>query len=533
MTYEVLKYSIDNLKQCFVDAAYEGSENQIQNKHHFVCFENYFKTIKTQTIVVEKNYINREFLEDYASYYARSFNNYERKCTRLHFFGVNFTEDQFRQALRNDGIGFQAHNLQNEGYHGFIVLKKLPKTIIGKTCLKTYSSEGFRYFPSIRKYKVNLFGIPLDIKSLAYQEQDSIVAACASSAIWSALHGTGILFQHSLPSPVEITRSATKHFPFSNRHFPNKGLTPEQMALTIREIGLEPYLYNAETYDKLKATLYAYLKGKIPVILGFEVWDTNNNTPAKPAKLLGRHAVVIGGYSLNSPLDNEFDGISNLSLTSSRINKIYVHDDQIGPFAKMEFKGLRIQINRDTAIQGIDTTARDAKKNNDRIKALPDMLIIPLYHKIRIPFGQVLNSINRFNKLLDDINDDLNKEPDNPKIEMFEWDIYLTKIQDFKNEIFGDSLIVGDKYKEGILTQEFPRFIWRAKGLRSGNRIIEFIFDATDIDQGDYFMNLIVYDFAALKQMKLLFFSYDLSNLNDLNLSKMIFQIQSHPIEEK
>lgn len=525
MPYKVLKYSVDNLKQCFVDAAYEGSKNQILSKHHFVCFENYFNHLKTQTIVVEYNYINREFLEDYSSYYVRSFNNYERKCTRVHFFGAPFNEEQFSQSLRNDAVGFQASELKNS-YHGFIVLKKLPRTIIGKTCLSTYPCDGFRFFPPIRKYKTNLFGIPLEVNSLAYQEQDSIVAACASSAIWSALHGTGILFQHSLPSPVEITRSATKHFPFSNRHFPNKGLTPEQMALTIREIGLEPYLYNAESYDSLKATIYAYLMGKIPVILGYGVWDTNSNLPNKPAVFLGKHAVLVGGFSLNSPLKNEFEGIQNLTLTSSRINKIYVHDDQIGPFAKMEFNNSIVQINKDIAIPGIDTTARDGKGDLDKIKAMPDMLIIPLYHKIRIPFDLVLKAVNSFNKILDDINN----SPGLPTIEMFEWDIYLSKIQDFKNEIFGESLIVADGYKELILTQEFPRFIWRARGLRKDSKMIEFIFDATDIDQGDYFMELIVYDFSALKQLKLLFNSFDPSFFGDLNMSKMISKIQSHPL---
>jgi hypothetical protein len=526
LPYEVIPYSIENLKQCFVNAAYDGSKNQILSKHHFICFENYFKSIKTQTIVVEKNYINREYLEDYASYYVRSFNNYERKCTRLHFFGASFNDEQFKQVLRNDAIGYQANELQT-GYHGFIVLKKLPKTIIGKTCLITYSHEGFRYFPSIRKYFTNLYGIPLEVESLAYQEQDSIVAACASSAIWSALHGTGILFQHSLPSPVEITRAATKHFPFSNRHFPNKGLTPEQMALTIREVGLEPFLYNAETYDRLKATLYAYLMGKIPVIVGYGVWDTNDNSPKSPAKFIGKHAVLICGFSLNGPLKDEFDGITNLSLTSSRINKIYVHDDQIGPFAKMEFNSSVIQINKDVAIEGIDTTARDKNGTIDKIKALPDMLIIPLYHKIRIPFDLILKVVNSFNGILDMIN----KTPSLPTIEMFEWDIFLSKVQDFKKEIFSDSLIACDGYKESILTAEYPRFIWRARGSRTRSRVIEFIFDATDIDQGDYFMNLIVYDFATLKQMKLLFNSLDPTVLNDLNLSKIFSQIQSHSVK--
>lgn len=524
MPYTILTYSIENLKECFVKAAYKGSRKIILNKHHFVCFENYFNHLNVSTIVVENDYVNREYLEDYSSYYVRSFKQYDRYCTRVHFFSFPFNEEQFKDVLKNEGIGNLVNNLKNE-YKGFIVLKPLPKTIIGKTCLKTYPHDGYRYFPAIRKYEVSLFGISLEVESLAYQEQDSIVAACASSAIWSTLHGTGILFQHSLPSPVDITNAAIKHFPFSNRHFPNKGLTPEQMALTIREVGLEPYLYKAETYDQLKATLYAYLMGKIPVILGFRVFDCSNSTPSKPAKQIGKHAVTISGFSLNGPLKNAFDEIDNLTLKSSRINKIYTHDDQIGPFAYMDFKDSKIYLNK-CYFLGIDTTARDSNGVIGMIKALPEMLIIPLYHKIRIPFGLVLKVINSFNEVLDTIN----KDTSLPSFEMFEWDIYLSNIQDFKNDVFNNSLISGNSYKESILTGSFPKYIWRATGLRGGNKMIELIFDATDIEQGDYYKTLLVYDYSVLKQMKLMLDDDGVDDIDDLNLSKIITQINLHPI---
>lgn len=128
-----------------------------------------------------------------------------------------------------------------QNYLGFIVVKPLPMTIIGRTCLVTYPKEGGkdRYFPIIRKYNVNLFGINLSVKSLAFQEQDNVVAACAASALWSVLHGTGILFQHSILSPGEITKEATKQLPIETRTFPNKGLSVEQMAHAIQSVNLD------------------------------------------------------------------------------------------------------------------------------------------------------------------------------------------------------------------------------------------------------------------------------------------------------
>src|SRR5262249_17736969 len=97
----------------------------------------------------------------------------------------------------------------------------LPRTIVGRTCLKTYPHDSRRDFPITRDYEANLFGMPLRVESLAFQEQDSVAAACATSALWSAFHGTGKQFQHPIPSPVEISKAATAHLPLDTRTFPN------------------------------------------------------------------------------------------------------------------------------------------------------------------------------------------------------------------------------------------------------------------------------------------------------------------------
>ncbi len=60
-------------------------------------------------------------------------------------------------------------------------------------------------------------------------------AACASSALWSVLNGTGQLFQHQALSPVEITKAAALHTRLENRDFPaGDGLTSNQIADAIR-----------------------------------------------------------------------------------------------------------------------------------------------------------------------------------------------------------------------------------------------------------------------------------------------------------
>ena len=399
--YSVIDYSIDNL--CDVISAENKISNQVlRNKLHIIYLEGYFQDINAQTIVLERDYIDKDYLEDYAAYYVRSFNSYKRTCIRLHFFTKAFTEESFNSILSNTGD----NELTSNDYVGFIVIKPLPQTILGRTCLRTYPNAGNRFYNFIRPYKVNLYGLELLIESIAYQEQDSVVAACASSAIWSAFQATGLLFQHSIPSPVEITKAATVFFPYANRHFPNKGLNPEQMAHAIRNVGLEPFLAEAQGYDILKATTYAYQKARIPIVLGFLLanWVTNSE--------LGRHAVTITGYSIGDQrrgfLGNDF------FLKSSRIEKIYCHDDQVGPFARMEFTR---SDNR------LTTSWLDENRTIGQIVAAPEIMIIPLYHKIRIPFDTILNIIYRIDGLLKLIGRNV-QFSNTLNINEIEWDIF-------------------------------------------------------------------------------------------------------------
>lgn len=199
-SFHAYAYSIATLENLLIEYS-ETTQDILNSKLHLIYFEEYFKEIKAKIILVETNYIDRDFLDDYAGYYVKCFHCYEHRCTRLHFFDIAFDETEFYHLLVNKGP-LSIKKLQ-QSYLGFIVIKPLPQTIIGRTCLKTYPTENAsRYYPIIRNYSINLYGIELFVKSLAYQEQDHVVAACATSALWSAFHGTGMLFQHRIPSCI-------------------------------------------------------------------------------------------------------------------------------------------------------------------------------------------------------------------------------------------------------------------------------------------------------------------------------------------
>ncbi len=492
MNYDVQNYSIDNLAKLFEQHSL-SSAYIIEAKRHLTYFKSYFEYIQAKTIVVESEYIDKDYLEDYAAYYVKSFIPYKRYCVRLHFFSISFSKDNFIQILNKSQQNLNEETM-GASYLGFIVIKPLPETIIGRTCLKTYPFDGRRYFPFIREYKVNLFGLNLEVNSIAYQEQDSIVAACASSAIWVAFQHTGILFQHMIPSPVEITKAAVKYFPYANRHIPNKGLTSEQMAHAIRNVGLEPYLVDARFYEIVKSNIYAYLKCKIPLVFGIELINNNNNNNTS----LGWHAITITGYSLGHSTPSKFSN-DDFYLFSSRIDKLYAHDDQIGPFSRMTFD-LPNKIHNDNSLS---TAWLDENKQEGQIRAYPKLLLIPLYNKIRIPFNIILKTIFKYDRLI--------KDATQNAIPQIEWEIFLSTNNEFKAEIFNDSNLPN---KDDLLTLRLPKYIWRTI-CYCDNKKIELVFDATDIEQGDLLLKVIPYSKDLYDFLKTIATNL---NIDDINL---------------
>ena len=482
--FEVVPYSIDELHKILTVYS-KASEEAIDQSPHYFYAQTYFPEIGAKTIIVEPDYIDRDYLEDYAGYYVLCFKEYERHCTRVHFFSNEFSKDDFENLLGNRDDILSVGVLQNN-YLGFTVIKNLPKTIIGRTCLKTYTevspAKGKRCYPITRDYEANLFGIRLTVKSIAFQEQDSVVAACATSALWSAFQGTGKLFQHQIPSPVEITKAATRQIPQETRAFPSSGLTLEQMADAIRYVGLEPFLIDPQQNPYMfKAGLYAYLKGKIPVLFGIALHDLS------PSPLYcsdtSRHAVALTGYHLSSQEPVMYPG-THFSCKAFTVDKVYVHDDQVGPFAKMEIDTTPV----DEIPWTLSTSWRGGDGRIGNVRAVPWILMVPLYHKIRISFSSVYYAVYCFHERVIEAlrSTKIITFPDE-----IEWDIYLTTVNDLKSQLFSSDKL-GRKVRLDVLLRAMPRFLWRATATCNGDTIMDLLFDATDIEQDQFLAHAII-----------------------------------------
>ena len=201
----------------------------------------YLKKLNCQTIVCEEKYIDKYFLDDYIHFYGTCYQPSSRTCRRLHFFKSRVTIDEILS-----GKSITRSSLQRN-YLGFAIIKPIPN-LVGRTLIKVFEDTnctpqfGFqancRHILTLRKYNSNLFGNALTIESLPFQEQDQIISACATSALWTILDKTAYEFDYYIPTPFEITRAANKSFSM-NRPLPSSGLNLIQITNAVKEFGME------------------------------------------------------------------------------------------------------------------------------------------------------------------------------------------------------------------------------------------------------------------------------------------------------
>jgi hypothetical protein len=487
---QVVEFSMQALKD-LLKVASGASPALIDAKGHTGYFDSYFQTVCPKRIVVEPHYTDRDFLQDFSAYYVRCFEPYERTCTRLHFFSSEFSTTDLDSVICGEPAKLTEEELRSS-YLGFIVVKPLPQTYIGRTCLEPFPSDNNRRcFPIVRTYEVSMFGLSLEVESLAFQEQDQVAGACATSALWSIFQGTGVTFQHYIPSPVEVSNFADKNRGSEYRRAPSRGLSDQQAIEAIRGVGLEPLEVGVKDRRALTSNVYAYLRGRVPTYLGVSLFDVKFLPGGKDidgSSIITReaHAVAVTGFSLGGAAEVP-DGASQFRLRATRVDKIYAHDDQVGPFARMAIRDCRVlnAPNPPKEISLLDTSL-SAGKAGFSAMALPDVLLIPLYHKIRIPFSFVQHAIVSFDAALKVAMSNVNL----PELDSLIWDIFLTTSSDCKREA-RNCPHLNSTTKLEFCTKPLPRYMWKASLEYKAAAAMTIFFDATDLEQGNVVVHVL------------------------------------------
>jgi hypothetical protein len=449
------------------------SPTVIRKKKHFDFFIKYFGPLglKAKTIVVEEKYISKDYLHDHANYYAFCFENYPKYCRRLHFFDNAFTEAEFETELLRDDNDIDAEISKH--YLGFIVVKPIPLNIVGFTLLRTYGrlqSFEHRHFWGIRKYKVHLFGKRLQIDSLAFQEQDHVLAACATTSIWTVLNKVSGEHYHVLRSPSQITKDADQTSTDGSRLFPNKGLSVLQICQAILNSGMVSEVHLGTPHDgvkfkvcnheTIKEIIRAYSGAGVPIIIIAQV----------PFEGVAKtHSFTASGF-MDSDMEIQ-PAVEGPNFVAQRMQKLYVHDDQWGPFVRLTFSS-----------DGYGVTTPWTNDNGE--PAYISALIVPLFPKVRICYQEVRLLVIGIDGLFKSLF---------PASEegSLAWDIRLKFSEEVKADVRASDLEQQKKVK--FITTSLPKYVWVASVYKGDRHLLDFVFDATSMADAMIGLKVICY----------------------------------------
>jgi hypothetical protein len=362
LTYENLKKILascvlgENIKSSVHREEFDSQVHESTVVRYLFSYLNKLKVgyeVNSVSVVVETDYIDRDFIREYSGFYSSSFLPYEKRTTRLHFFAGELTQTKFNRILTKKNGQMDRKKLSSS-YLGFIVVRPLPQNFIGKTCLEhrtsietvDHAEEGKQFstknrsYPVWDKYEANLFGLALVVRSVAFQEKDTVVGMCATSALYSLFHGSHRLLGNSRPSGLEITKKATTSLPTVSgnlgsgsvvRAFPNTGLSLQQMTQVVSSLSLSPITFSAYTEStflhKTLGAIYAYLGLGLPVLA-----YSNLITIGEKEHTNNQHVVTLNGYVSKADESQKSFPTAELALTSSCLVELCVHDDNVGPF---------------------------------------------------------------------------------------------------------------------------------------------------------------------------------------------------------
>lgn len=455
------------------DAEYKnGLQNAKDHNPSLAILWKLFTCIKTCTVVLENNYVDRVYRDSYYFYYSGKHFSFNRFCKRL---------SVFEGELCNNFFELTAEELEKR-FVGTIVIRPIPDVSIGRTLLNPfYFVDKQSYHIRLGHYNVAVFGKILHVKAFPYSMQDGETTSCAEITIINLLD----YYSHMYPEyryllPSDIYSLAEKDS--FERRLPTTGLSYEHISKIFCDAGFFPRLYSYAKIpnNKFRHILQYYIESGVPVALGLTKGEGN------------KHSVICIGrsnYDKSSICENVYGvGTANNYLwicnVADTVKEYYLMDDNKVPYILSPCAELE----------------RDYEKRTVSVLTINDCdmeyILVPLYKRM------ILEAADAYDICISILSDEyfgikncMQNEYMNTEIkdliesggsltEPFVIRLYLASSRTFRHnrdKVFRENnLEVSDWYKYVI----FPKFVWVCEistpALFENNLVLgEIIIDAT------------------------------------------------------
>ncbi|MCX5675180.1 MAG: hypothetical protein NTX87_09235 [Planctomycetota bacterium] len=419
------------------------------------------------TAVVEREYVDADFLHDYGEFYCRAFSPPPSKCGRLHLFSCAGIGREHLLSLAD---------FQNS-YLGYVVVRPTGSTAVGRTCLKCRPMTSDReYLLCEHPFPVHINGSTLTVQAFPFITQDTNTFVCAGAAMWVQAYYMHERFHFPRFYPAQITREAMRYSVAGNVR---TGLSFAQMGTALRDMGYNPHVYTylldgLPTEAKERALRRAVLTGhatvesRLPCIFGIDFRDPSSTT------LSSGHAITAIGHSFEQPDASRVsrflapgqpdDAFSGALFNGDWVSWFVVHDDQDVPYGRLW-----------TWDKPPEAPERQFCLAKD-IRSL--VILIPMPREVALEFHHaVMWARKAFSwwkycveqVLLDrakfranwpgygEVSEEWRIAPDADVV----WRVYLEPSEDYKVRVM--STTMHEDFKKALQAMTFPRYVWVAE----------------------------------------------------------------------
>ena len=214
-----------------------------------------------RTVVIEYDYVCKDYRDTYANYYAKKFAKYPNSTIRLLFFAKTVSPDDIWNVAK-----------YADSFIGYSVIRPTRIKCIGRTILRPEFCRGVYGDICVHAHRINFLGVDLAVEGFPFISQDTDVTRCAHACCWMSLRHFSER-QSIVPEAYPYRITQMTHDLSRGRLIPSKGLVMAQISEILTNYGLYPEIY-ARTLWESKETgsfdrlLYWYIESGIPLILG-------------------------------------------------------------------------------------------------------------------------------------------------------------------------------------------------------------------------------------------------------------------------
>jgi hypothetical protein len=246
------------------------------------------------------------------------------------------------------------------------------------------------------------------------------------------------------------------------------------------------------------------------------------------------HLVTVNGYRFDEKEDNtdnqqsgkqeaqhsaifQPNPYSETKYVSDKITRFYVHDDQIGPFAKILFDDKQIENDKGEVYDyGLITPwwkqkeienwkdeetwfsspliSQDKSREDLFEKAIPTAVVVPLHPTIKITFEDILEqqaNIAFVMKMLIGLKYDI-------VWDIFIWDIFIMKSNEYKKLLIKEFESDNKKQVKAILTQSLPQYVWVIQAKTKNKLWFDYIYDTIELNKSGQPVAINIYENSLL-----------------------------------